>query len=125
MATQTTDADDYSAADYAAMEEALKLTLTEDDDPGRVEHVTELLAERPRIEVALFCCYHRQMQALRLKPWQPPPVWIDDVDAELKIPEMSPQEGRHDAARLLRRMIAHGVSQFCPDPIAAIEAAKA
>jgi hypothetical protein len=29
-------------------------------------------------EAAMGAVYHCQMEALRLRPWQPPPCWVSD-----------------------------------------------
>jgi hypothetical protein len=56
-----------------------------------------------------------QIHALHLKPWEEPPCAAD---------EDGPDERDKEAQRLLRQMLAFGVSRWHPDPLAAIEAAK-
>ena len=107
--------------DIAALDLAIARTLA---DPERTEQVTSMLADRDRVEVGSFCSYHLQTQNLRLKPWQFPPVWIDDVDEALAIPPTQDHHRKRDAAALLARMLELGISEFHPDPVAAIEAAK-
>ena len=52
---------------------------------------------------------------LRLRPWEHPPAWIDDPDDYPESPE---------AAQLLKRMLAAGVSRYDPDPMATLEKAE-
>jgi hypothetical protein len=99
--------------DRAALQLAIDLTLAEDDE-GRVEQVKQILAERAWDEVARFCSYHRQYDALSLLPWQLPPCEVNDPDQDLATPQHM----------LTRRMLALGISQYHPEPIAAIEAAE-
>ena len=59
--------------------------------------------------------YHCQCRALRLKPWQPPPMYAAPRTD-------GPEDGvmGHRAAELLlQRMLAAGLSRFEPDPLAA------
>jgi hypothetical protein len=94
--------------DDAALELALKLTL-EEKDQDRVEQVQNMLADptRTRDEVLQFCAYHRQMDALKLRPWEIPPCWIDADDYA----ELPPT-----VAALAKQMRAAGISLFHPDP---------
>jgi len=57
--------------------------------------------------------YSLQMDNLKLKPWQWPPCWVEPGDRRHK-----------QAAKLLRDMLAAGVSRWHPDPLAAIEAKR-
>ena len=82
-----------------------------------------MLAEREWDEVAHFCSYHRQYQALNLLPWQSPPAWIGDPDEDLSRPQHR-TEGRHEAALLTKKMLALGISRYHPDPVGAIQAAQ-
>jgi hypothetical protein len=66
-------------------------------------------------EAAESAVYHCQCRALCLRPWQEPPCVADADD---------PAERDKAAQKLLREMLALGVSRFHPDPLAAIEAAK-
>jgi hypothetical protein len=106
--------------DIAALELAIKQTLAE-PDPLRVEQVKSMLQDRDRITVGEFCSYHRQCDALALKPWEYPPCWINDPDEVLGVSRYPPDP---QAATLLKQMLAAGVSRYHPDPVAAIEAAS-
>jgi hypothetical protein len=56
-----------------------------------------------------------------LKPWESPPCEADE-DAELA--EASAFNNHREAQKLLRQMLAAGVSRWHPDPIRALEAKK-
>jgi hypothetical protein len=64
------------------------------------------------------------MRSLRLKPWQPVPCWIHDIETTLAAGDDGIM-GRYAAALLLKKMLALGISRFHPYPIAAIERAAA
>jgi hypothetical protein len=110
------DDDDATPAltqnDIAALELALETARKE--SPGRAQQLALKLAEDGWWPTARFAAYSCQVDALRLQPWEHPPVWVDDLD---DYPD-------REAARLLKRMLAAGVSQYDPDPMAALEAAK-
>jgi hypothetical protein len=79
------------------------------------------LKDEPWIEVATFAAYACQDDALRLKPWQPPPCWMGD---DRPIDDF-PAAGRVAAWELRRRLIAAGLSAYEPDPIGALHAIEA
>jgi hypothetical protein len=62
-------------------------------------------------EAATFASFVCQTQALRLKPWESPPCNGSERDPK--------------SMALLRRMLKAGLSQWEPDPAAALKAAKA
>ena len=72
------------------------------------------------IEEAMRCAGFAQMTALRLRPWEAPPIVSDDEVGDPTKYGSRPQE-----VELRQRMIELGISVFEPDPIAAIEAAEA
>jgi hypothetical protein len=85
------------------------------------EQLDEFLRERPWREVGEFAAYGCQCATLKLKPWQSPPCevdpdWADDTGDD--------HHGRIAAARLLRRLLAAGLSRYEPDPVAALERAE-
>jgi hypothetical protein len=103
-----------SDRDAAALELALQQTLAEKNQ-GRVEQVQRMLKGRTRLEVSQFCSFHRQIEALKLRPWDLPPC-LGDCDVG---------SGRDEQAyRLLRRMRKAGVSRWHPSPLEAVEAAE-
>jgi hypothetical protein len=64
--------------------------------------------------------YDCQCDALKLKPWQSPPMYGDSTDG---IDDFE-GAGRAHAADLLRRLLAAGLSRFEPDPLAALARAE-
>jgi hypothetical protein len=107
--------DDIAEVDRLALDRAIQLTLAEEDQ-GRVEQVQSMLKERSWGEVALFCAYHQQGRNLCIKPWEYTPCWIepDEVDAIIACRQDGQQYG---AAKLLKRMLAAGLSAFDPTPL--------
>jgi hypothetical protein len=82
-------------------------------EPARAAQIEAMLEEREWFETAAFCSYLQQMKSMRLLPWQSPPCWLSsDVKVEPEIMEIG------------RRLARLGLSQFEPNPIAAIEQAK-
>jgi hypothetical protein len=97
-------------------QEALQLAIERcrAEDAERDRQIVRMLGERPWRRVAEFAAYSCQMVNLKLQPWDFPPCWVE------------PDDYRHrQAAKLLREMLEAGVSKYHPDPLAAIEAAKA
>jgi hypothetical protein len=90
----------FNEVDRDALNRALQLTLAEEDQ-SRVEQFNAMLKERGWWSTASFCASHRQSIALGLFPWQSPPCDIDEDEI-----------GIHDfgGAKLLKRMLSHGVS---------------
>jgi hypothetical protein len=76
-------------------------------------------------KVAASCM---QASNLHLPPWQISPAKIinpDDPDEGLREDQPgNATDGRHEAAVLLKRMLALGVSRWHPDPMRAIEEAE-
>jgi hypothetical protein len=66
--------------------------------------------------------YENQMASLQLAPWQFPPCWISPVEIDDLIAGNDPD--KRAAATLLRRMLSAGISQFHPDPLAALREAE-
>ena len=66
---------------------------------------------------AMGAVYHCQMETLRLRPWQTPPCWVGD-----ERPHVDDHRGEVAAWELRRRLLAAGLSEFEPDPVAALEA---
>lgn len=62
-----------------------------------------------------------QCHSLRLRPWQTPPGWLNE---NVK-PEPGPSHISDLAAwKVLRAMLALGISRYHPDPLAAIAEAR-
>jgi len=94
--------------------EALQLAMQQAREPpdGRGEQIDNMLKKREWFYVARFASAHCQCRALRLRPWELPPVWVgvgDDPEAE----------------KLWKRMKDLGVSKYDPDPVRACEQAEA
>src|SRR5262245_33132398 len=92
-----------------SLELAIEETLAE-KDVHRVEQVQRKLLEESREEVGRFCCYHRQVENLGLPPWAEPPCWSDG-------------KGNDVGARLYRKLVKAGISNWHPNPLAALQAA--
>jgi hypothetical protein len=99
--------------DREALERALELARQE---PQRAEQLDEKLKDEPWHAVARFAAYVCQCRNLRLPPWQSPPCWADED-------ERDPRENFADAQKLLRRMLAAGLSRFEPQPLEALSKA--
>jgi hypothetical protein len=95
--------------DRDALHLAMKIAR---EDPARAGQLDAKLADEPWHEVAEFAATCCQSRALHLKPWEIPPCDILDSDGDV------------EGARLLKRMLAAGVSRFHPDPMAALEQAE-
>lgn len=97
-------------------------------DIGCAEQIKALMRRDGWPRAAVFAASCCQSDVLDLKPWQIPPCHIlnaDNPDDGLGPDQPGPaSDGRHQAAQLLRRMLALGVSKYHPDPLAAIEAAE-
>jgi hypothetical protein len=107
--------------------EAFKLAIEQliRAEPDRTEQIDEKLKEGGLWEAGTFAAYCRQCDVLHLMPWQDPPCHID-LDEEHDEGDAARDQisGYEQAAKLLREMLALGVSRWHPDPLAAIEAAK-
>ena len=73
----------------------------------RAGELADLIRQRGWQWAAMVAAYDCQCRALRAKPWEEPPCGAQPTD-------------RNQAGRLLRRMLARGVSRYHPDPLAAI-----
>ena len=107
-----------NAVDRDALERAMQIAQR---DPLRAEQLQKKLEDEPWREVAEFAAYCCQIDALSLKPWQDPPVNIDEDADE---PNNPARVSNTAARKLLRRMLAAGVSRFEPDPLKALAGAK-
>jgi len=78
------------------------------------------------LEAGLSAAYSCQWDALQLKIDEITPCFIVDPDEALAIPLTRHNHGEHQAAQLVKQMLALGVSRYHPDPVAAIaDASKA
>src|SRR5262249_28750749 len=83
-------------------------------DPEQRELIDHVLNHRS--EAALWAVGFLQVKNLRLKPWEAPPC---DSSSEVVSDNYGSRQGE---GALLRRMLAAGISRFCPDPLAALAA---
>jgi hypothetical protein len=92
------------------------LAICRDEDEGRAEQIDAKLEDEPWAEVAMFATFCCQTRSLALQPWDLPPCCAD---------EDGDSDGVDcDAIKLLRTMLAAGVSRFDPDSMTALEAAN-
>jgi hypothetical protein len=110
-----------SKVDREALQRAIEMVRAE--GPNEMRWIDDHLRTNGFFEAGRLASYHCQYRALQLKPWQFPPIWIDDVSATLKEPPDS--KDRHRAAKLLQRLLAAGLSRYEPDPLAALKRAEA
>jgi hypothetical protein len=97
---------------------ALKLALVQCRalDPGRIPQLDKKLEDGCWVRAAEFAAFSQQIDRMGLKPWQLPPCCVRD--------ENKPRPGEETAARVLHRMLDAGISQWHPDPLAALAAAR-
>jgi hypothetical protein len=100
MATTETD---YSAVDLDALHRAMAQAMKE---PERRRQILSMVENSGWSYAAEFAANLCQSAALQLKPWETPPACCDESDAM--------------AWALADRLIAAGLSQFEPDPLAAL-----
>ena len=111
-----------SPVDCEALERAIQLTRNSGES-GRREQIDHFLATRRWFDVALFCVYSCQFDAISPRLWQPVPSDIDDIEATLAARDDGTR-GRFAAAKLLKKMLAAGLSRYEPDPLKALAEAK-
>jgi hypothetical protein len=110
-------------ADKEAFSLAIETARAHDEERRR--QIDNFLRERPFEDVGRFASYGCQVRALRLPPWATPPCWINKADIDATIARGDDgTRGNYVAAKLLKHMLALGVSQFHPDPMAAIVEAE-
>jgi len=121
----TTSIADIAKVDLDALRRAMDTARA---DPETAEQLDDMLQERTWFDVAAFAAYSCQFDALRLMPAHTPPCWSDengdDEEFREKHRERNYMTREVDARRLLRRMLAAGLSRYEPDPMAALEARK-
>ena len=66
--------------------------------------------------------YHGQMKSLGLRPWQSPPMWLNE---DVQPPDGPANIANVSAWQILRLMLALGIDRYHPDPIRAIAEARA
>jgi hypothetical protein len=109
--------------------EALKLAVAACTE-GDAAELRDLIKSYGNWEkAAKFSARCMQGRHLKLKPWEVPPARIanpDNPDEGFYHPDQpgTASDGRVQAARLLQRMLALGISKWQPDPLTAIEEAE-
>lgn len=98
-------------------------TLREARDKGVREQVEAMRRSDTFEEVGTFASFSCQSDSLRLQPWQTAPLWVGDLAAALRKP-FGDQRGDREAAEILQKLLANGLSRFEPDPLAALERAS-
>jgi hypothetical protein len=87
----------------------------------RQRQIEAMLASKTWFETAKFAAYSLQILHLQIKPWEVVPC--DTAPDAVDVPGA---EMRHigSAARIVRRLLAAGLSRYEGDPLAALERAK-
>jgi hypothetical protein len=102
------------AIDRAAMTAAIEQMRSESADSRAL--IDEIIARQDFEEAGQTATYHCQCQALRLKPWQSPPMYaaarLDGSD--------DGNMGWKQAEQLAHRLLAASLSKFEPDPLGAL-----
>ena len=106
------ESDDLDDLDRDALERAMHMAQRR---PLHAERLRQKLEDELWFAVAGFASNCCQCELLNLKPWQGPPCRASEDD-------LSP--GDADAQKMLRKMLAAGISRYEPDPLAALERAK-
>jgi len=106
--------------DREALERCIEI-MRASKEPSDRKQIERMLEAGGWQKAADSAAYHCQMNALRLRPWQSPPCWIDSRDIKSIIARGDDGvAGDFAAARLLQRMLEAGLSQYEPDPISAL-----
>ena len=96
--------------DRAALTLAMETCRAESE--GRAWQLDEKLKDESWEETATFAAFSAQSRALALQPWESPPCIADGF------------HGDAASRKLLRQMLAAGISRYHPDPLGALEEAK-
>jgi hypothetical protein len=114
------------ARDIDAWERCIEIERSR--NPTRAAYINETLAKEGLEKAGRDAAYACQYTALRLRPWEWTPSWVEPSQADAIIARgpnnTAPQEGDYAAAVLLRKMLAAGISRWEPDPLAALAQAK-
>ena len=73
-----------SKVDREALQRAIDMVRAE--SPNETRWIDDHLRSNGFFEAGHLASYHCQYRALKLKPWEFPPVWMDNVTATLKEP---------------------------------------
>jgi hypothetical protein len=115
MTTQT----ELTAADTEALVRSFDMGCRE--STAYRAHLTAIEKQSGWRFAAESASYHHQIQALKLRPWEPPPSWVRDIEGTLEAGDDG-VGGWYRAAQLAQRLLAAGLSLYEPDPITALAA---
>jgi hypothetical protein len=107
-----------SRIDRNALQRAIQM-VRQRDSAAR-EHIDAMRRSDTFQEVGEFAASSCQSRSLHLSPWQTPPIWVGSLTAALRLP-YGDQRGDREAAELLKKMLAAGLSRYEPDPLAALD----
>jgi hypothetical protein len=93
--------------------------------PDHAERIDQQIAKEGFEKAGRDAAYSCQYAALRLRPWEWTPSWVEpnDIDAILAKQDHDSRDMR-TAAVLLRKMLNAGLSRWEPDPMTALVQAK-
>jgi hypothetical protein len=103
--------DELSDVDRDALTRAMEITMRE---PDRAGQLTAKLEDEPWVEVAKFAAYHCQTKFMRLRPWDAAPCHALMDEGGGRITRNS------KAGAVMDRLLDAGLSQWEPDPMAAL-----
>ncbi|MGY8677104.1 hypothetical protein Q2941_04725 [Bradyrhizobium sp. UFLA05-153] len=102
----------YSENDYRAL--TLSMQYARRQSQERSDQIDYKLEHEPWESVAKFAAFSAQIRSLKLKAWQWPPCAVIALE--------HPEASERIAARVLKKMLRHGISRWHPDPEAALAA---
>jgi hypothetical protein len=120
--TDEDDDDDLPPIDREAFERAIAMTRA-NSGPDAVQ-IENKLRDEPWWQVGRFAAMCRQCDSLNLGPHLTPPCWATKADLVADPNDPDDSSGKRAAAVLRKRLLDAGLSQYEPDPIAALAAAE-
>jgi hypothetical protein len=110
------------ARDVDAWERCIEIERSR--SPAHAERINEKLAQEGLEKAGRDAAYACQYATLRLRPWDWTPSWVEPSQIDAIIARgkdnTAPQQGDYNAAVLLRKMLAAGISRWEPDPMEAL-----
>lgn len=103
----------FDPVDREALERAMEIASR---DRLRKKQLDWKVEHDGWFDTAVFASYVCQHDALRLKPWELPPLYGGPLPGDSGLVRASGLQ----AKRLLNRMLAAGLSRYEPDPIEAL-----
>jgi hypothetical protein len=101
--------------DRSALERAIEIAKAE--SPGRARQIASKLKHESWRSVAEFAASCCQDRALQTRPWELAPISVDEDDP---IPDGDDHRRTGRAIKLLRRLLAAGLSRYEPSPLTAL-----